>query len=210
MSVTGQQFASTAAEVATDVNDYVWGGRSARRFDCSGLLIVSARALGVPLSGWSRSIIDQCTPISVEEALRTPGAILFRPGHIAVSLGDGRTAEARSRRSKPRSGVYADRGTPSDWTRAGLVPGVDYGNARPAPTPVPATRPTLRFGVGPSGHTKDLATALNAWKGAQVLTGAGPFGPRTRALVKEFQAAHGLAVDGIVGPLTWAALERYL
>lgn len=206
MPVTGQQFASTAAEVATDVNDYVWGGRSARRFDCSGLLIVAARSLGVPLAGWSTSIIDQCTPISVADALATPGAVVFRPGHIGVSLGDGRTAEARSKRSTPRSGVYADRSGASDWTRGGLLPGLDYGPAATKPVPVPMVRPTLRFGALSSGHTKALAAALNRWKGASVLTGAGPFGPKTRALVREFQAAHGLAVDGVVGPLTWAAL----
>jgi peptidoglycan hydrolase-like protein with peptidoglycan-binding domain len=34
----------------------------------------------------------------------------------------------------------------------------------------------------------------------------GIFGPLTEAAVKEFQQGSGLAVDGIVGPLTWAAL----
>ena len=206
--VTGKQFADRAAAIATDVNDYHWGGRSARRFDCSGLLIVAARALGVPLSGWSKSIIDQCAPVSVADALATPGAILYRPGHIGVSLGDGRTAEARSRRSKPRSGVYTDRGRPSDWSRGGLLPGLDYGAVKP--TPVAVERPTLRYGSLPSGHTKALAAALNRWKGSQVLSGSGPFGPRTRALVREFQAANGLTVDGVVGPLTWAKLEAWL
>jgi peptidoglycan hydrolase-like protein with peptidoglycan-binding domain len=34
----------------------------------------------------------------------------------------------------------------------------------------------------------------------------GAFGPLTEAAVKEFQQGAGLTVDGIVGPLTWAAL----
>jgi len=34
----------------------------------------------------------------------------------------------------------------------------------------------------------------------------GIFGPLTQAAVKRFQAEHGLVVDGIVGPLTWAKL----
>ena len=32
------------------------------------------------------------------------------------------------------------------------------------------------------------------------------FGPDTAAAVKAFQTSHGLTADGIVGPVTWAAL----
>ena len=36
----------------------------------------------------------------------------------------------------------------------------------------------------------------------------GRYGPRTEQAVRSFQAAHGLGVDGIAGPLTLAALSR--
>src|SRR4029079_11841524 len=34
----------------------------------------------------------------------------------------------------------------------------------------------------------------------------GNFGPKTLELVKDFQQGRSLAPDGVVGPLTWAAL----
>ena len=41
---------------------------------------------------------------------------------------------------------------------------------------------------------------------AQGLAVDGVFGPKTRAAVRAFQQALGITVDGIVGPVTWRAL----
>jgi len=66
---------------------------------------------------------------------------------------------------------------------------------------------------------KELATLAQGVAGADVrsvqglLTARndsaaidGIFGPNTNANVRSFQAAHGLAVDAIVGPNTWPKL----
>ena len=52
--------------------------------------------------------------------IRRPGA---RIHHVAVSLGDGRTAEARSAHMTPNCGVWS---AGSRFQLAGLVPGVRY------------------------------------------------------------------------------------
>ncbi|MBG0792541.1 peptidoglycan-binding protein [Methylocystis sp. H62] len=59
--------------------------------------------------------------------------------------------------------------------------------------------------TGSSEHpTKTLQYLLRARGHSAVVDGV--FGPQTEAAVKAFQASQGLAADGIVGPLTWAAL----
>jgi peptidoglycan hydrolase-like protein with peptidoglycan-binding domain len=58
---------------------------------------------------------------------------------------------------------------------------------------------------GSNGHPiKTLQYLLRA-RGQSVAVD-GVFGPNTAAAVKAFQASHGLTADGIVGPVTWAAL----
>ena len=66
--------------------------------------------------------------------------------------------------------------------------------------------PVLKRG-SKGGHVKELQTLLNyAGFGAQ-LTVDGIFGSLTEIAVISFQKLHGLKADGIVGPLTWAALQ---
>jgi peptidoglycan hydrolase-like protein with peptidoglycan-binding domain len=56
-----------------------------------------------------------------------------------------------------------------------------------------------------------LQKSLNLWlrsAGLEQLVVDGDFGRKTKVAVRSFQRAHGLAVDGIVGPITWGALTR--
>lgn len=79
-----------------------------------------------------------------------------------------------------------------------------------APPPVlipaadPAGRKTLRRDA-----TGELVKQLQVRLGIDTTAGgAGVFGPRTEAAVRAFQREHGIVPDGIVGPKTWAALDR--
>lgn len=64
-------------------------------------------------------------------------------------------------------------------------------------------QPTLR--VGSRGDAVERLQQALASHGAEISTD-GAFGPKTAAAVKDFQRAHGLAADGVVGPMTWGAL----
>jgi peptidoglycan hydrolase-like protein with peptidoglycan-binding domain len=68
--------------------------------------------------------------------------------------------------------------------------------------------PTLRLGsLGDA--VKALQCALNRWCDSDRprLIEDGFFGLGTNSKVREFQSAHQLAPDGVVGPVTWDALR---
>ena len=70
---------------------------------------------------------------------------------------------------------------------------------------------SIRFGY--SGESvRQIQRCLNnvgtRQPGIQRLTEDGIFGPRTLDAIVNFQSIFGLSPDGIVGPITWAALNR--
>jgi len=70
----------------------------------------------------------------------------------------------------------------------------------------PGSRPTLRRGARGEG-VGVLQQKLNAAGATPVLLIDADFGTKTRTAVVAFQAAHSLGRDGVVGPLTWGALD---
>jgi len=112
-------------------------------FDCSELTQWAAHQAGVDIPDGATaqylSLKKKGMLISVEEAKKTPGALLFSfdrepragdgrtPGaHVAISLGDGHTVEA----SNPRSGVReATAGNRFEF--AAVLPGISDGTATP-------------------------------------------------------------------------------
>ncbi|MEV4509126.1 NlpC/P60 family protein [Dactylosporangium sp. NPDC049525] len=119
-------------------------------FDCSELVQWSAHQAGVdiPDGSWYQYLYlhKQGATMSVEEAARTPGALLFsfneepinghpRPdrAHVAISLGDGRTIEARN----PTKGVGSWE-VGKRFNYAAYIPGL-----------AGAVPPGTTFGTGP-------------------------------------------------------------
>jgi len=126
---TASDFVSHA--LAQQGDRYVYGAETRssdpnpNTFDCSELVEWAAARTGVSVPDGSANQQDfvrrHGTQIPVSQALRTRGALLFRPGHVAISLGDGRTIEARGR--SYGVGIFSAQGR---FTSAGLVPGMRY------------------------------------------------------------------------------------
>lgn len=127
---TADAFVQKALSQAGD--RYVFGAEAnlndpnPNAFDCSELVQWAAHQVGVTIPDGTMNQLPHIQKagkaISVEQALRTKGALLFRPGHVAISLGDGRTIEAKG--SKYGVGIFSahNRG----WTAGGLIPGMQY------------------------------------------------------------------------------------
>lgn len=112
-------------------------------FDCSELIqwaCYQACVMPAMLDGsmWQLKHCQQHqTDITVDEGVATRGALLFikRPAgaisHVAMSLGGGRTIEARSTAYGVGSFTSVNRG----WTHAARIPGCDYTPVVPHPHP---------------------------------------------------------------------------
>lgn len=123
---SAMDFVTVALSQAGD--RYVFGAEARKTdpdpdaFDCSELIEWACARVGLTFVDGSAAQIAAAKPISVDQGFRTRGALLYKPGHIGISLGDGRSMEARN----ARAGVGVFRARDIRWTRAGLVPGLRY------------------------------------------------------------------------------------
>ncbi len=194
---------------------YVFGAEvrlsdpSPRAFDCSEIIEWGCARIGVKFPDGSANQIARCQAVSVDYAIKTPGALLYKPGHIVTSRGDGTTIEARGRAWGV--GIFASSGR--GFTRGGLIPGLTY--SQPAVPPVVdlyaiaqgiAAAKTQTLRIGSRGDAVIWCqVGLNNLAGAG-LAKDGVYGPATANAVMALQRWTGLTVDGIVGPRTWALI----
>lgn len=157
---------------------------------------------------WDRDAAGMGHIVTIEEAGRTPGAVVLRRpqaggiGHVVLSDGKGGTIEAHS----TKDGVIRSSLAGRRWDFGILVPGIDYTPRAAVTVPGPPAI-ILRLTVPPmSGAVvKQIQKKLKA-KGFHPGTVDGVFGPHIQAAVTGLQLSLGLNPDGEVGPITAKAL----
>ncbi|MEM9514384.1 MAG: NlpC/P60 family protein, partial [Actinomycetota bacterium] len=182
-------------------------------FDCSELVQWAAHQAGVEITDGSwlqyRATANAGLAMSVEEALRTPGALLFkfssdptvggRPSsaHVAISLGDGTVMEAAS----PSRGVDIFDATGRGWTHAGVIPGMG--------TTLP-TEQTVSLADIPYEADSDLDGLRDQ---LEIFIGTDPFGADTDrdgfADVDELVTFRSNPLDYVDNPLAAPSAEEW-
>lgn len=201
---------------------YVYGAEAAPSdpnpdtFDCSELVQWADNRLGGNAPDGSKNQWQWCDHaglgIPVDQAIHTQGALLFhfdpKDSHVAVSLGNGNTIEARGKAYGVGS-WSAVKGRA--WTNAGLMPGWTYGAPPVAPLPGGKTHaapawPGRYLTQPPIMSGDDVRTWQTQLRAIGVdLKADGDYGPASEQACRDLQAKRQLKVDGIVGPATWAA-----
>ncbi|MBO6061099.1 MAG: peptidoglycan-binding protein, partial [Clostridia bacterium] len=133
----------------------------------------------------------------LQSALRKLGSAIPVTGYFGSAT---RASVVSFQRSK---GLTAD-GIVGPATRAKLVSAVTPSSGSSGTSGYPEPTRTLRVGCK-GNDVKWLQSALRGL--GYTITVDGSFGPGTESVVKTFQRAVGLAVDGVVGPATRAQIK---
>jgi hypothetical protein len=183
---------------------YVYGGRTPEEgLDCEGLTQWCCAQAGISIPAGSAAQFTASGPRFAKSP--PPGCLAFFYGGELTGPRPGHVgvvvAEGRMI-DAPYTGVNVRYDTFSERTTIG--PMDFWGYSDPAML-TPARSVLMLTNPYTTGQAvRDLQTALV--KHGAKLAVDGIFGPLTEAAVKAFQKSHLIPADGIVGPLTWSKL----
>lgn len=132
LPATGSEQVKRFLQAAKDQVGRPWSRGDTGRYgwDAGTFIWNAGAAIGLHLpqtvAGLFKHIQDKKTTIPIQQAIDTPGALLFRIAggtkHAAISVGDGTTFEAMGPAFGCRQGSAYNRG----WTHGAVVPGMTY------------------------------------------------------------------------------------
>ena len=181
--------------------------------DCSGLFSWSFHQLGGTMYHGSHTMfLKWCSAKGeLKNGKRTdfaalkPGTAVFvwdgrKYTHVGLYVGGDTVIEAQG----TKAGVTTSKVTASKWTHWGELVGVGYDADE-------FIIHNSEFIIKRGSKGEEVQTIQKLLQGKGYDLGPcgvdGDFGSATEKAVRQFQADHGLAADGIVGPETRAALE---
>lgn len=137
------------------------------------------------------------------------GAVVYftngsRPGHVVVSAGSG-LARSTDKPSSGRVGTVSIDSIVDSWGGRPFAFWTDWFMGHDIVNLGAVTAPAS-VAVPSNASIAAIQTALNRFNYNLAVDGV--VGPKTRAAIRSFQTSHSLAVDGVVGPKTWAALTH--
>lgn len=182
------------------------GGNRVRCYDCRGFTAWCIRQFGLNIEG---SIVS--TQWNNNNNWARKDTIASMPQNQLVCLFQ-RTADGKwlhtglgynKETCECQKGVQYFANRDPKWTHWAIPKGLDQGGVEPVDW-----KPTIRR--GDRGEYVTLAQVKLKDAGYDIgKSGAdGIFGAATQTAVKNFQRDHGLGVDGVVGPMTWDALDN--
>lgn len=186
-------------------------------FDCAGFVLNEMQLAGVPMYGKGASTQWNTSSnwVAKGEISTMPENLVCavykrkdgKMSHAGLSMGDDSGGVVHCSTFVKRGNAYTDN---PKWTHWGIPRGLyTTDELRKAGIDVSEddNMPTLRRGSR-GEQVKLLQEALNETPaGAGMdLKADGIFGAETEKAVRQFQADHGLTVDGVVGKKTWKAL----
>lgn len=211
----GQLWTEKQQKAATRETTVKYGARWIGHYvtDCSGAFYYAYKQFGEYIYHGSNTIWNKyCSAKGKLKAGAREDGQPIKPGtavflydgtkrhHIGLYIGGDTCIEAKG----TINGVTISR--LSHWDEWGELRDVDYSNVTPVNIPVP--KRLLRRGCK-GNDVKELQETLNKWNhNVEALVTDGIFGPKTELMVKLFQDAAGIKVDGIVGPQTYEKLEE--
>ena len=194
---------------------YYPGGAKTRIQDCQGFMKEIHKAAGITLKGggctsmwndnsnWSEKGLIRDLPSGAVCLVFKHISSTGKMDHVGLHIGGGNLIHCSG---EVKWGKTSEKG----WTHYAIPKGLEEAGSAGAGNQGGATmwRSTIRKGSRGADvlYCQDLLMALGYDVGR---SGADSiFGANTREAVKAFQSDHSMADDGIVGPMTWDALEK--